>query len=192
MTRRSARTAAPKAMQNQPSRLFGATSAEARKVARSPSEWKNTLRRVLHEIDSYISANIDTDELHSRIIASGLCAADESLKNEDFWPGYAEGLTRVILALLGDYLDHRRRKGGGKASHHYRLQLYRSLQYAQNSDQRFRTLLASGIFGLPGLSRPPQEVLNEFRSRFGTKPSWRQFLGWYKKHFPADYTSVFS
>ncbi len=192
MRRSAARTAAPMAMQNQLSRLFGATSAEARKVARSPSEWKNTLRKVLHEISRYISANIDTHELHSLVIASGLCTADESLKNEDFWPGYAEGLTRVILALLGDYPDHHRRKGGGKASDHYRLQLYRSLQYAQNSDQRFRTLLASGIFGLLGLSRPPQEVSNEFRSRFGNEPSWRQFLGWYRKHFPGDYTAVFS
>jgi len=161
-------------------------------AARTPSEWKRVLRKVLREIDRYVSANVDTDELHYFIITSGLCAADESLKEENFWPGYAEGLIRVILALLGDYPDHRRRKGGGKGSDHYRLQLHRSLLYAQDSDQRFRTLLTAGVSGVPGLSRPPLEVLSEFRSRFGSKPSWKHFLVWYKKQFPGDYTAVFS
>jgi hypothetical protein len=172
--------------------LFGSASVETSQVTRTASQWKRTLRKVLHELDHYVTANVDTDELHSLIIASGLFAADESLKTDEFWPGYAEGLTRVILALLGDYPDHRRRKRGAKSSDHYSLQYCRSLQYGQNADQRFRTLLAAGAVGLEGLSQPPREVLDDFRARFGSRKTWAQFLRWYKKKFPSDYTAVFS
>lgn len=192
MARKAPTSPVPKSVQVQLARLFGSGSVEATKQVRTASEWKRTLRRVLHELDRYITTNVDTDELHATILASGLFAADESLKAEEFWPGYAEGLTRVILGLLGDYPDHRRRRRGAKSSDHYRLQLCRSLQYAQNSDQRFRTLLAAGAFGLNGLSRRPREVLDEFRSRYGSRPTWVQFLRWYKKNFPEDYTAVFS
>jgi hypothetical protein len=168
--------AVPKSTQVQLARLFGSASVEASQQTRTASQWKRTLRKVLHELDRYVTANVDTDELHSLIIASGLFAADESLKTEDFWPGYVEGLTRVILALLGDYPDHRRRKRGAKSSDHYSLQRCRSLQYGQNSDQRFRTLLAAGAVGLEGLSKPPREALDEFRRRFGSRPSWAQFF----------------
>jgi hypothetical protein len=185
-------TTVPKAVQNQLARLFGERSAEARKVKRTSAEWKRTLRKVLHEIDRYISANVDTDELHSMIIATGLCAADESLNEEHFWPGYAEGITRVLLALLGDYPDHRRRRTGARRQGHYRLDLRRRVCYIQSVDQRFRTLLAAGVFKLPRLSRPPQEVRNEFLGQFGTRATLREFLEWYKKEFPADYTAVFS
>lgn len=179
-------------MQVQLARLFGAESKEASKTERTSAEWKATLRRVLHELDRYVSANVDTDELHSFIIASGFCAADKSLKEEDFWPGYAEGLTRVVLALLGDYPDHRRRKSGAKSAYHYSLHLYRSVHYNQSTEQRFQTLLAAGVFGVPGLSSPPREVLDEFRRRLGSRPTHAQFMRWYKKHFPPDYTAVFS
>jgi hypothetical protein len=126
------------------------------------------------------------------MIASGLFAAGESLKREDFWSGYAEGLTRVILTLLGDYPDHRRRKGGAKSADHYSLELCRNLHYTQDIEQRFRTLLAAGVFGLPGLETPPREVLMEFRRHFGSKPTHAQFVRWYKKQFPDQYTAVFS
>jgi hypothetical protein len=193
MARNARATAVPKAAQVQLGRLFGSTSVEALKQTRTVAEWKRTLRKTLHELESYIIANIDTDELHANFVASGLFAAEESLKEENFWPGYAEGLTRIVLTLLGDYPDHRRRKGGAKASGHYGLQLYRSLHYTQSSEQRFRTLLGAGrVFGTKRLSRPPQEVLDEFRSRFGNQPDHAHFLRWYKKNFPADYTAVFS
>jgi hypothetical protein len=179
-------------MQVQLKRLFGAGSVEAQRTQRSVKEWKATLREVLHELDQYIQTNIDTDELHGTMIATGLFAADESLKEEDFWPGYAEGLTRVVLTLLGDYPDHRRRKGGTKSADHYSLGLHRVLHYSQNAEQRFRTLLAAGVFGLPGLHTPPRDVLMEFRRRFRPKPTHAQFVRWYKKQFPDQYTAVFS
>lgn len=192
MPRTRTRTAVPKSLQNQLARLFGANSKEARKTARIVTGWKSTLRKVLHELDHYVRANVDSDELHSFILATGFAAADESLKEEQFWPGYAEGITRVLLSLLGDYPDHRRRKGGAKSADHYLLNLHRSLHYTQGTEQRFRTLIAAGVFGVPGLSNPPREVLDGFRRRFGSRPTHAQFMRWYKKHFPTDYTAVFS
>jgi hypothetical protein len=185
-------TTVPKAMRVQLGRLFGDQSREACRTQRTASEWRTTLRKVLHELDRYVDANVDTDQLHNLIISSGLYAADEALKQDDFWPGYAEGLTRVILALLGDYPDHRRRRGGAKAAGHYSLGTLRQVQYAQTIEQRFRTLLAAGSVGVPGLSTPPREVLNEFRRRFGFKQTHAHFVRWYKKNFPAEYTAVFS
>ncbi len=193
IARKAPATVLPKAVRVQLGRLFGSTSAEAVKQTRTVSEWKRTLRKILFEIESYILANVDTDEVHANFVASGLFAAEESLKEENFWPGYAEGLTRIVLTLLGDYPDHRRRKGGAKSSGHYGLQQCRSLHYTQSSEQRFRTLWAAGrVFGTKKLSRPPQEVLDEFRDRFGNEPTHAHFLRWYKKNFPGDYTVVFS
>lgn len=74
-------------------------------------------------------ANADTDELHRFIILSGLYAADEALKQDDFWQGYVEGITRALLILLGDYPDHRDRKTGRKDEAHYKLDTMRSAQW---------------------------------------------------------------
>ena len=192
MAAKSVKTAVPEAMQVQLARLFGAESREARQTARTSKEWKATLREVLQELIRYIDANVDTDELHGVMIATGLWAADESLKEKNFWPGYAEGITRVLLALLGNYPDHRRRKTGAKARHHYYLGSERTLHYSQNAEQRFCTLLDAGAFGLPGLKTPPRDVLMEFRRRFGSKATHAEFVRWFKKCFPDQYTTVFS
>lgn len=180
----------PRAFQVQLQRLFGGESAEARKATRTPREWKRTLRRVLLEIDRYVTANVDTDSLHQMILASGLYAADHSLKDEDFWPGYAEGITRFALALLGDYPDHRRRKRGAKSARHYRLDRCRTLWYLQNHDQRLATLIAAGNFKLPGLSKSPREALAEFREKAGFRAGYREFFEWYRKRYPHDYAAV--
>lgn len=192
MSRKPSRTSVPKSMQTQLARLFGSGSREAKKTERTPAEWKSTLRKTLQEIERYVYTNVDSDELHHYVIATGVLAASESLKEKDFWPGYAEGITRVALALLGDYPDHRRRRSGAKSADHYRLDLHRSLHYTQDLEQRFRTLMAAGVFGVPGLSTPPRDVLTEFRSRYGSTPTHAQFISWYKKHLPGDYTTVFS
>jgi hypothetical protein len=142
-------------------------------------------------VDGYVVANVDTDELHHMILASGLCAADQALHEGDFWPGYAEGITRLALSLLGDYPDHRRRKRGAKSARHYALDYCRSLRYIQNHDQRLATLIAAGNFGLPGLSKPPREALDEFRKGYGFQAGYREFLRWYRKRYPGDYAAVF-
>jgi hypothetical protein len=57
-------TAVPESMRVQLARLFGSHSKQAKSATRSPGEWRKTLRAVLHELDSYIAHNVDTDELH--------------------------------------------------------------------------------------------------------------------------------
>jgi len=180
----------PKAFQIQMQRLFGEYSVEGQKTTRTPREWKQTLRRVLHEIDRYVTANIDTDSLHHIFLASGLYAADQSLNEEDFWPGYAEGITRFALTLLGDYPDHHQRKTGAKSDRHYRLDRYRTLRYIQNRDQRLVTLIMAENV-VPGFSKPPREALAQFREEFGFRVGYREFFQWYRKHYPSDYSAVF-
>jgi hypothetical protein len=180
-----------RAMQIQLARLFGSQSKEARTKTRTAAQWRKSLKAVLQEIDRYVAANVDTDELHQVMVLSGLAGAAESLKQEDFWPGYAEGMTRLALTLLGDYPDHRRRKPGRKRDGHYLLNRSRSVQWTQTPRQRFLTVMDAGCFGHPRLSARPSDILFEFRKRFGTKPSQSDFLEWYRNSFPNDYAAIF-
>lgn len=180
-----------RAMQIQLARLFGSRSKQASSDTRTAAQWRKTLKAVLHEIDRYVAANVDTDELHRCMLSTGLAASEESLKQEDFWTGYAEGITRLALVLLGDYPDHRKRKPGRKREDYYRLNRARSVQWAQTPEQRFRTVLEAGSFGYPQLSACPLDILNEFRRRFGTKPDHADFLEWYRANYPQDYVAIF-
>ncbi len=189
--RAQSETAASKAMCVQLARLFGTESKEASRHTRGATEWRKTLKAVLVELDRYIARNVDTDELHRWMLLSGLAAADESLNQEDFWPGYAEGITRLALILLGDYPDHRKLKSGRKRHDHYCLNLYRSAQWVQTPEQRFRTFLAAGSVGYPALSAKPRDVLDEFRRQFGFKASHADFMEWYRVNFPQDYSALF-
>ena len=184
-------TAVPRSMQVQLARLFGSGSKQAQSTMLSSSEWRKTLRAVLHELDCYIAHNVDTDELHPMMLLSGLAGADESLKEVDFWPGYVEGITRLALVLLGDYPDHRKRKHGRKKDDHYKLDLHRSGYWSQSPSQRFRTLLAAGVVGFPTLSQRPRDVLDKFRRQFGFGPDHKDFLEWYRSHHPQDYAALF-
>jgi hypothetical protein len=96
MAREAPATAVPKAVQVQLGRLFGSTSVEAVTQTRTVAEWKRTLRKILQELESYVIANIDTDELHANFIASGLFAAKESLKEDNFWPAASGKLDFLI------------------------------------------------------------------------------------------------
>jgi hypothetical protein len=184
-------TPVPRGMQVQLERLFGAKSREAKATTRTPAQWRRTLKKVLRELDRYVAENVDTDDLHHLILLSGLAAADDSLKEEDFWPGYIEGITRFALVLLGDYPDHRKRKAGRRADDHYYLGRLRSVQWVQDRHQRLSTLLAVGAVGFPELSAKPRDVLNEFRRRYGFKPSQDDFLEWYRKNMSKDCAAVF-
>jgi len=177
-------------MQVQLARLFGSGSKQAGQKMRTTTEWRKTLKAVLREIDRYITANVDTDELHRWMLLSGLAAAHQSLDEEDFWPGYAEGITRLALTMLGDYPD-RRQKPGRKKDNHYKLSACRSVQWVQTPEQRFSVLLAVGNVGQPKLSARPREVLDEFRRQYGFKPSHADFMEWYRSHFPKDYARLF-
>ncbi len=179
------------AIKTQLSRLFGSTSKLASADARTPAQWRKVLRAVLQEIEGYVAENVDSDEMHKLMLLSGILAADEALNEDDFWPGYVEGITRLMLILLGDYPDHRRRKYGRKKEDHYKLDRLRSVQWVQTPEQRFRTLFRVGIVGFPELSANPREVLRSFRDLFGYKPTHTDFMEWYRKSYPKDYTSIF-
>ena len=122
---------------------------------------------------------------------TGLIGAREALKTDEFWVGYCEGITRLALALLGDYPDHRRRKGARRQDDHYRLDRCRSIQWIQTPAQRLQALLAAGNAGFPELTAKPRDVLTEFRRRYGFRPSQRDFLEWYRKVMPKDYAALF-
>jgi len=183
-----------RAMHVQLSRLFGSQSSHAcNGRRRTPSQWRKTLKAVLRELEHYVAVNLDTDEFHKFKVYSGIQGAREALKEDDFWPGYVEGITRLTLTLLGDYPDHRRRRrrSGRKVENHYKLNSERTVLFAQTPDQRFRTLLNSSAAGFPQLSEKPIDALDEFRSKYGYKLDHGAFLEWYRKNYPRDYASIF-
>jgi hypothetical protein len=180
-----------RAVQNQLARLFGSESKAATADIKTDEQWRKTLKSVLAEIECYVAANVDTDEFHRMALASGLLGANEALKQDDFWPGYVEGITRLALTLLGDYPDHRKRKKGRKEEDHYKLNRFRSLQFAQTPEQRFLTLFGAGSAGFPMLSAYPLDILHEFRRQYGYKPTHANFLEWYRVKYPKDYTTIF-
>ena len=173
------------------SKLFGENSNEAKKEIRSPAEWKKTLTKVLDEMYQYLNINIHSDELHTHMLLSGLVAAHESLKEDDFWLGYLEGILRLSLILLGDYPDHRRRRGGRKNKNHYRLNNMRSIVYTQNTNQKLQTMLAAAVFGLPGFKQDIREALRLFHDEKGYSASYKDFICWFKDRYPRDYASLF-
>lgn len=166
-------TKVPKAMKVQLSRLFGSKSKEVLKDEKSTVEWKHTLKKELRELSNYMEENVDTDGMHTLMLYSGLAAAHAALKEDDFWPGYVEGITRFALLLMGDYPDHSRRNGGRKKKEHYSLQKMRSINYVQNTDQRFQTMLTATRVGVPELSQNPREALRNSVNKKAIPPHIR-------------------
>ena len=82
-------------MQIQLSRLFGTESKIAKDELKTNAQWRRTLKSVLSEVQAYLDANVDTDDFHRMQLYSGLVPASEALRQEDFWPGYTEGITRI-------------------------------------------------------------------------------------------------
>jgi hypothetical protein len=181
----------PVSLQVQIARLFGTTSSEATKTTRTLSEWRRTLRKLLDELYAYASSNVHTDEMHWFMVCTAFAAAAESLKDNDFWPGFCEGLIRLNFLLLGDYPDHRGRKGGKKRSYHYKLDRFRSIHYTQDPEQKVRVLHAYARFGFPELSVSPRVALANFREEHGYEASDKQFIAWYKRTHPEDYAKLF-
>jgi len=173
------------------SKLFGASSQKATTTSLKADQCRDVLTQVVDELYFYMDENIQTDELHHLMLLSGLFAAKESLKEEDFYLGYIEGITRFSLLLMGDYPDHRRRKGGRKNSEHYKLNLFRSVAFIQDREQKFRTVLAVDNTVFPKLSTNPCLALDKFRDEYGTKATHRDFLEWYRKKYPDDYAILF-
>jgi hypothetical protein len=184
-------TRVPPALQIQLARLFGSTSVEAGLESRTNAQWRRSLKKLLDELYAYADANVQTDEMHWFMICTAFAAGAEALKEEDFWPGFFEGMIRLNLLLLGDYPDHRKRKGGKKRNDHYKLNRFRSLHYAQDGDQQTRVLHAAPRFGFPELSISPRELLTRFRDQYGYEASNRNFMSWFKNTYPVDYAKLF-
>jgi len=185
------RTPIPKAMNNQLQHLFGRESKDTTKIEFTDTEWKRILKKSLDDLFKYMEANINSDELHILMLYSAFYAASESLKADNFWPGYVEGITRLSLLLMGDYPDHRRRKGGRKKGNHYDLQRLRNIIYTQNPTQKLKTLIAAYKLGWLELSKNPRDTLNEFRSQNNYSAGYKEFINWYRKNYPKDYAAIF-
>lgn len=181
----------PKSMQVQLARLFGTSSAELKSVERTPRQWRKTLQKQLDEVFKYAEENINTDEVHWLMICSGFADASESLKAEEFWPGYVEGITRVCLLLMGDYPDHRKYKGGKRKANHYDLGSYRKLVYAQGVTEKEKVVRIAAKLGVPGVALNIREVVSEFRSERGWGADSAEFVSWFKKRYPKEYASIF-
>jgi len=181
----------PEAMIIQLSRLFGERSKELKSNERTNNQWKKTLQKLLDELFRYTEENVDTDELHWLMMCSGFASASESLKEENFWSGFVEGIMRVCFLLLGDYPDHRGYKGGKRRSEHYSMNRYRSLLYCQNHEQKKMTLYAAGMVQFRGLSIHPRDALSEFRQECGYQAGAREFMMWFKGKYPTDYAALF-
>jgi hypothetical protein len=179
------------ALQVQLSRLFGSGSKIATTSPQTPAQWRRTLGAVLDELEGYIAANVDTDVVHQFMLAVTIDAARQALKEEDFWPGYVEAITRISLLLMGDYPDHRRRKKGRKDQDHYKLDRLRTVGWSQNPQQRKTTLWAASQLGFPRLSADTMDRLRQFRDLYGYRASDLEFLEWYRKTYPEDYAKVF-
>jgi hypothetical protein len=180
----------PSAMQVQLSRLFGKDSKIASSNTRSNAEWKRDLKLVLVEIWNYLDANVETDIVHRLMLESGFSAAHLALTQEDFWPGYTEGVTRILLCLLGDYPDHRKRKRGSKKESHYKLNDNRSLTFIQSNNQKQHMLFWSAP-ALLNLRGQPINEIHEFRNEVGFEVPITEFMNWYKQKYPDDYLKVF-
>jgi len=192
--KRNSTTQVPPGMEVQLGRLFGTDSSEAKMKSRSPAQWKKTLRGILHELFRYLETNVETDDVHWPMLYSGLNGAYGSLKQNDFWPGYVEGITRLALILMGDYPDHRKRKRGRKQEGHYRLSRCRSIQYIQTSKQKLNTLVVATVAGpMLGikLSKDAIYALRECRDVAGYKVGYKEFFRWYRKKYQQDYAAVF-
>jgi hypothetical protein len=181
----------PTAMIVQLSRLFGEKSKIAKKNTRSDTEWRRDLNLVLAELWNYFDSNVETDTVHRVMLHSGFAAATHALSiEENFWPGYVEGITRILLCLLGDYPDHRKRKTGSKKEDHYRLSNDRSVGFLQTNKQKLH-MLCWAAPALLELSAMPLNVFHDFRNDVGFEVPQEEFLSWYKENYPDDYLKVF-
>lgn len=191
MGKKSEELKAPESMKVLLSRLFGIDSSIVKNDYKTKNEWKTVLKKIIKELENYIEDNIESDELHKLMFYFTLSSMEESLKEDNFWIGFIEGLTRLTLLLIGDSPNHKRRNSGRKKRDHYKLNLFRSIQYHQNYDQKFRTMFAVSNLRILEIKKDPQEALMEFRLKYGSKADYKSFVKWYKLQYPDDYSKIF-
>lgn len=191
MNMKSKTTPVPNSVKVQLSRILGENSKEAMNMTKSDKEWRKTLRTLLDELYCYVNENVDSDSLHMFMIDSCFAACDKALEEKDFWPAYTEGIIRLVFLLLGDYPDHKKRRGGRKSKEHYKLNLHRFSKYSQNHDQKVRTLFAAWNSGLINISENPRRIMSKFRDEKGFSVDNKSFIIWFKEKYPEDYSKLF-
>jgi len=188
---RTTKTQIPLSMQIQLARLFGDKSSELKTSDRTDSEWKRTLQKMLDELFKYAEKNVETDQSHWVMICSGFTSSQEALKTDDYWAGYIEGIMKVCYLLMGDYPDHRKYKGGRKKIDHYSLDYLRDSVFIQNHEQKQRTIYSVSISGLLDITGTFRYAMAEFRTECGYEGGAKEFLNWFKLHYPIDYATLF-
>jgi len=184
-------TKVPVAMNGLLQGLFGIRSRHAGLSHRSNAQWRRVLRAVLRELDGYWRENVTTDQLHASRLARSLVSAEHALAGDEFWPGFAEGILRFSLELLGDYPDHRQRKRGRRENGHYRLDRLRSIHYTQHVHQKYLTLHAAADAQLPNVPRPLWRTWKVFHDEHGFHQPERTRMDWFRQKHPNAYASVF-
>lgn len=174
-------------------RLFGNTKI-SNNTNKTETQWRNILLKILNELDKYASENIETDELHFLMLQSGLASSHEHIKKEKDLEkallGYIEGIVRFSFSIMGDLPNHSTKKGGRKKKTHYELNRLRELHYAQNSNQKYLTLILA-YQGELRLKTDPQKAMRDFRLKYGFQKSIKDFLKWYRIEHSKDYTQVY-
>lgn len=178
-------------MKVQLERLFGANHTEATREFRTDAQWRATLKRVLRELYQYKLKNVESDNLHQEKIETCFESANEALLSKEFYVGYIEALTRLCLILMGDYPDHRNRKGSGMREDHYSLTAERNVFYTSTGGQRLYCLAAAHSFGLPGCVVNPYEEISNWRRDVGNEANLGDFPRWFSVKYPEHYSATF-
>jgi len=182
------KTAVPQITRAFLSHLFGANSSEARPSARSRSEWRRALKKVNQELLRYLDENVHTDPVHEDFLQGCLSMAEESLDSTNFWPAYATSFIILCLALMGDYPDHRGRRGSGKRGDHYTLRRHRAITYARDPEQTYRALYAAKAVG--AISLDVRGAFFAYRNRTGKRATRKGFMRWLRDKQPEIYAKV--
>jgi hypothetical protein len=183
------KTSVPAAMQVLLSKVFGASSAEARISERSNLEWRRTLRKVNQEVLRYLDENVHTDPVHESFLQGFLSLAEEVVALEDFWPAYAAAFIGMALSLMGDHPDHRGRRGNGKRADHYMLRRHRAVTYSRDADQAYRSLYAANA--LRTIEFDVRRAFFAYRARIGNRATHKGFMRWFREKHPDLYSRVF-
>lgn len=196
MGKKKKRVSSPELLVNLLSQVFGKESNVVTKKEKTDTEWIKILNRLAQELEKYSEANVNSDEFHMKMIKSGLHSATHSLhENEEEFSkgllGYVAGLIKFSFALIGEYPNHLKLKGGRKKKDHYNLVRFRNLFYYQEAYQKVNTLIYAYKSGFVDLEKDPNMLLIKFRQKFGPDKSYNDFLNWYKQNYPMEYIKIF-
>jgi hypothetical protein len=173
------------------SQMFGKTSTHGLAAALEANDrvWRQYCKKLMDNLERYVTANVLTDKQHWRQITENLASLKSSLRlpADTREPYLVSGLVGLCLLLLGGLPDHWAKKRVG-ARHHFPLDQCRSLHYTQSASQRhhmIRTELQKKG-ALPIVSE-----VNTQSSAARRSGQYHQFLEWFKTTHPREYSDLF-